>query len=176
MTGMESGNTSFTRLWPVSLHRVQSQRDPVLDLMFSFAVLKSNHLWTQGVLIFPANYVASPGLWAVPQSLPVYRFLQTLSSLIWIRHSHFFLCVCLWMDLGFFVKRQYWPIILSLSKIKKNSLKMYTNPLLCQQDSKMTYLNDYFVMCFCLKRTTLVGKRIVEIEEIVKSVLSNLQR
>lgn len=80
------------------------------------------------------------------------------------------------MDLGFFVKTQCWPIILSLSKIKKNSLKMYTNPFLCQQDSKMTYLNDYFVMCFCLKRTTLMGERIVQIEEIVKSVLSNLQR
>lgn len=74
------------------------------------------------------------------------------------------------------MKTQCWPIILSLSKIKKNSLKMYTNPLLCQQDSKMTYLNDYFVMCFCLKRTTLMRERIVQIEEIVKSVLSDLQR
>lgn len=152
---------------------MEAQKDPVLDLMFSFAVLKSNCFWTWGVLIFPASYVAGPGLWDVhSKSLPVYRF--PYKSHLDPAFKFFFLC--LWMDLDFFVKTQCWPIILSLSKIKKNSLKTYTNPLPCQQDSKMTYLNDYFVMCFCLKRTTLVGKRIVKIEEIVKSVLSNLQR
>lgn len=103
----------------------------------------------------------------------MYRFPHTPSNFIWSRHSH---VLCLWMDLGFFVKTQCGPIILSLSKIKKNSLKTYTNPLLCQQDSKMTYLNDYFVMRFCLKGRALMGERIAQIEEIVKSVLRELQR
>lgn len=53
---------------------------------------------------------------------------------------------------------------------------MYTNPLLCQQDSRVSYLNNQPVMCFCLRRRCLRGKRIVQIEEIVKFVLSNLQR
>lgn len=53
-----------------------------------------------------------------------------------------FRCFWDWTDLDFFVKTQCRPIISSLSEIKKNSLKMYTNPLLCQQDCSVTYSND----------------------------------
>lgn len=77
--------------------------------------------------------------------------------------SHLDLAFTLFMPVNGlrFLKTQHWPISVSLSGIKKNSLKLYTNPLLCQQDSRVTYLNDYFVMCLCLRRTSLMGERIV---------------
>lgn len=79
--------------------------------------------------------VAGPGQWLHIQSTdsPKHSHVLFGSSI------HTFMPVN-----GFwhFCKTQLWPISVSLSGIKKNNLKMYTNPLLCQQDSRVIYVND----------------------------------
>lgn len=92
-----SGNANFTGFWPVYLPRAHAQR--AWHLVECSPGLEILTISEQGEFPFPPQFlVAGPGSWAVySTSLPVCRFPETLSWLIWMWHY-----VCEWTQASLF--------------------------------------------------------------------------